>query len=151
MVDVLRIAAGNGLQDEGKIGHIGLSKVTPEDIDDARQEFTVAAVQNVLNITVLRPALKNYSDLDIAYVAYRPLDAVALAATWGVAEPSTGSSTAATTSPHPQHKPTATHRTPRDRCHGLDMTATRTTSPTASSPAPAPTRKSAPTRTGGHQ
>ncbi|MFJ7242152.1 aldo/keto reductase [Streptomyces olivaceus] len=38
------------LRDEGKIAHIGLSKIAPEDFGRARKEITVAAVQNVLNI-----------------------------------------------------------------------------------------------------
>ncbi|WP_371551564.1 aldo/keto reductase [Streptomyces sp. NBC_00554] len=76
------------LQDEGKIGHIGLSKVTPEDIRDAGKELTVAAVQNVLNMTdSFDPALELCQDLGIPYVAYRPLDAGVLASTRGVEEP----------------------------------------------------------------
>ncbi|MCX4862465.1 aldo/keto reductase [Streptomyces sp. NBC_00257] len=38
------------LQDEGKIGHIGLSKVTPESIRLAGKYISIAAVQNVLNL-----------------------------------------------------------------------------------------------------
>lgn len=68
------------LQDEGKIGHIGLSKVTPEDIRMAGKDITVAAVQNVLN-TVDRydPAVEYCRDHRIPYVAYRPLNAGDLA------------------------------------------------------------------------
>ncbi|MFK4184381.1 aldo/keto reductase [Streptomyces sparsogenes] len=68
------------LQDEGKIKHIGLSKVTPEDIRMAQRDITVAAVQNVLNTTDrYDPALELCRDLDIPYVPYRPLNAGTLA------------------------------------------------------------------------
>ncbi|MGF1236318.1 aldo/keto reductase [Streptomyces sp. 2-6] len=68
------------LQDEGKIGHIGLSKVTCEDITAAGQGITVAAVQNVLNTTDHSdPALILCQSLNIPYVAYRPFDAGLLA------------------------------------------------------------------------
>jgi aryl-alcohol dehydrogenase-like predicted oxidoreductase len=74
------------LQEEGKIGHIGLSKVTPQDIRDASKEFAVAAVQNVLNMTDCHdPTLAVCRDLGIPYVAYRPLGAGTLAKTPGVA------------------------------------------------------------------
>ncbi|MFF4517421.1 aldo/keto reductase [Streptomyces mirabilis] len=64
------------LKSEGKIGHIGLSKVTSEDIHLAGKYITVAAVQNVLNVRDhFDPALELCRDLGIPYVAYRPLDA----------------------------------------------------------------------------
>ncbi|MEU1484507.1 aldo/keto reductase [Streptomyces sp. NPDC005752] len=73
------------LQDEGKIGHIGLSKVTPEDIRLVSKGATVAAVQNVLNLSDRHdPALELCRDLRIPYVPYRPLDAGALAHSHGV-------------------------------------------------------------------
>ncbi|GAQ58039.1 aldo/keto reductase [Streptomyces acidiscabies] len=75
------------LQDEGKVGHIGLSKVTPDDIRDAGKHFEIAAVQNVLNvIDHYDPSLETCRELGIPYVAYRPLDAGALTKTRGVAE-----------------------------------------------------------------
>ncbi|MFD7504616.1 aldo/keto reductase [Streptomyces sp. NPDC059850] len=68
------------LRTEGKIGHIGLSKVTPDTIRDAAKCIRVAAVQNVLNMTDRHdPALELCHDLDIPYVLYRPLDAGNLA------------------------------------------------------------------------
>lgn len=68
------------MQDEGKIGHIGLSKVTPESIRLASKHISVAAVQNVLNlIDRYDPALELCRDLGIPYVPYRPLDAGNLA------------------------------------------------------------------------
>ncbi|MFD4933398.1 aldo/keto reductase [Streptomyces virginiae] len=76
------------LQDEGKIGYIGISKVSPEDIRLARKEVTVAAVQNVLNMTDRHdPALELCRDLNIPYVPYRPLDAGTLASARGVLTP----------------------------------------------------------------
>ncbi|MEU2585318.1 aldo/keto reductase [Streptomyces avermitilis] len=83
-----QIAVIQALQDEGKIGHIGLSKVTPEDIRLASKHVDVAAVQNVLNMTDrFDPALELCEELGIPYVAYRPLDAGTLAAARGVEEP----------------------------------------------------------------
>lgn len=68
------------LQDEGKIGHIGLSKVTPEDIRMASKDITVAAVQNALNTAERHdPAVEYCRDHLIPYVAYRPLNAGSLA------------------------------------------------------------------------
>ncbi|MEU1223871.1 aldo/keto reductase [Streptomyces microflavus] len=76
------------LQDEGKIGHIGLSKVTPEDMRRAGKEVTIAAVQNVLNMTDRHdPALELCRDLSIPYVPYRPLDAGTLTKAHGVFAP----------------------------------------------------------------
>ncbi|SFF75360.1 Predicted oxidoreductase [Actinacidiphila alni] len=69
------------LQDEGKIGHIGLSKVTTGTIVEARRHITVAAVQNVLNTAHPHdPVLDLTRALGIPYVPYRPLNAGALAA-----------------------------------------------------------------------
>ncbi|MGW9120140.1 aldo/keto reductase [Streptomyces sp. NPDC055663] len=68
------------MRDEGKIGHIGLSKVTAESIRLASKYISVAAVQNVLNlIDRYDPALELCRDLGIPYVPYRPLDAGNLA------------------------------------------------------------------------
>ncbi|MFJ2349599.1 aldo/keto reductase [Streptomyces antimycoticus] len=76
-----QIGTLQALKDEGKIGHIGLSKVTPEQIRTVTNEITVAAVQNVLNMSADRhdPALELCRDLSIPYVPYRPLDAGTLA------------------------------------------------------------------------
>ncbi|MFE4174520.1 aldo/keto reductase [Streptomyces sp. NPDC056909] len=64
------------LRDEGKIGHIGLSKIAPEDFHRMTKEITVAAVQNVLNIhDRYDPVLELCRDHGIPYVPYRPLDA----------------------------------------------------------------------------
>ncbi|QCX82251.1 Putative oxidoreductase YdbC (plasmid) [Streptomyces sp. YIM 121038] len=64
------------LQQEGKIAHIGLSKITPEMARLAAKEIPVAAVQNALNINDRHdPLLEVCRDHAIPYVAYRPLDA----------------------------------------------------------------------------
>ncbi|WP_251074949.1 aldo/keto reductase [Streptomyces sp. ISL-12] len=83
-----QIAVLHALQEEGKIGHIGLSKVTPEDIRYVLNYIPVAAVQNVLNTTDCDdPAVEMCRDLNIPYVAYRPLDAGILAQAHGPAAP----------------------------------------------------------------
>ncbi|MGW7090081.1 aldo/keto reductase [Streptomyces sp. NPDC054871] len=64
------------LQEEGKIGHVGLSKVTPEDFKLAQKQMPVAAVQNVLNMhDRYDPVVEQCRDHGIPYVPYRPLDA----------------------------------------------------------------------------
>ncbi|CAM5458836.1 Oxidoreductase OS=Streptomyces tendae OX=1932 GN=GUR47_00545 PE=4 SV=1 [Streptomyces tendae] len=81
-----KIAVLHALQDEGKIGHIGLSKVTPEDIRYVLKYRPVAAVQNVLNTTDCDdPAVEVCRDLNIPYVGYRPLGSGALAQAHGPA------------------------------------------------------------------
>ncbi|WP_327359646.1 aldo/keto reductase [Streptomyces sp. NBC_01304] len=80
-----QVAVLQALQQEGKIGHIGLSKVTPEDIRRVHKEQPVAAVQNALSIIDRDdPALELCRDLDIPYVPYRPLGAGSLAQSHGV-------------------------------------------------------------------
>ncbi|MEU1149342.1 aldo/keto reductase [Streptomyces sp. NPDC005863] len=65
-----------GLRDEGKIGSIGVSKVTPEDLLLAQKEVPIGAVQNVLNINDrYDPILELCLAQEIPYVPYRPLDA----------------------------------------------------------------------------
>ncbi|MFJ2774761.1 aldo/keto reductase [Streptomyces sp. NPDC087300] len=64
------------LQSEGKIGHIGLSKVSTADYQEASKDVAVAAVQNVLNIhDRYDPVQELCRDEGIPYVPYRPLDA----------------------------------------------------------------------------
>ncbi|MFG2964907.1 MULTISPECIES: aldo/keto reductase [unclassified Streptomyces] len=75
-----QLAVLDAMREEGKVGHIGLSKVTREEILRAGKYLTIAAVQNVLNIDApFDPAVQTCQDLDIPYVAYRPLDAGRLA------------------------------------------------------------------------
>ncbi|MFI5474562.1 aldo/keto reductase [Streptomyces cacaoi] len=83
-----QIAVLQALQEEGKIGHIGLSKVRPQDIRTVIKHQSVAAVQNVLNSTdSYDPAVELCGDLGIPYVAYRPLDAGTLARVYGPSGP----------------------------------------------------------------
>ncbi|MFF4926078.1 aldo/keto reductase [Kitasatospora sp. NPDC001261] len=64
------------LRTEGKIGAIGLSKVTPEQIREAAALVTVAAVQNCLNAAEPDdPALAYCLANGTPYVPYRPLNA----------------------------------------------------------------------------
>jgi aryl-alcohol dehydrogenase-like predicted oxidoreductase len=83
-----QIAVLQALQEEGKIGHLGLSKVTPDDIQRVHKHQPISAVQNVLNRTDhFDPAVAMCQDLGIPYVAYRPLDAGTLAQAHGPATP----------------------------------------------------------------
>lgn len=69
------------LRDEGKIGAVGLSKVTPEQIEEAGKVVPIAAVQNCLNVGEPDdPAVGYCRERGIPYVAYRPLNAGALTA-----------------------------------------------------------------------
>jgi len=62
------------LQHEGKIAGIGLSRVSVEEIDQARGAATIAAVQNPMNPAQGHdPALEHCRAVGIPYVAYRPL------------------------------------------------------------------------------
>ncbi|MEV6056918.1 aldo/keto reductase [Streptomyces sp. NPDC052107] len=71
-----QIAVMQAMQDEGKIGHIGLSKVTREDLGLVVKHRPIAAVQNVLNTNDrFDPVVELCRDMGIPYVAYRPLDA----------------------------------------------------------------------------
>ncbi|WP_031077851.1 aldo/keto reductase [Streptomyces sp. NRRL WC-3742] len=64
------------MRSEGKIGAIGLSKVTVEQIEEAAAVVPVAAVQNVLNVTEPDdPAVDHCRTRGIPYVPYRPLNA----------------------------------------------------------------------------
>jgi pyridoxine 4-dehydrogenase len=64
------------LQKEGKIAHIGLSKVTPGEIDEASTVIEVAAVQNKLNRNLPGDAdhtVAHCGTQGIPYVPYAPL------------------------------------------------------------------------------
>lgn len=83
-----QIAVMQAMKDEGKIGHLGLSKVTSEQISRVGKDLTIAAVQNVLNsIDRHDDAVELCQDLNIPYVAYRPLDAGTLARVNGPTAP----------------------------------------------------------------
>lgn len=72
--DQLGVLAAMG--DEGKIRHIGLSKVTVDQITAARQITDIAAVQNRFNISEGdRAVLDHCTATSIAFVPYAPLAA----------------------------------------------------------------------------
>ncbi|ANZ16588.1 aldo/keto reductase [Streptomyces noursei] len=70
------------LQDEGKIRHIGLSKVTVEELEQAREQITVASVQNLYNLTDRHnDEVVDYCEKHaIAFVAWLPIARGELAA-----------------------------------------------------------------------
>ncbi len=68
------------LQDDGKIGHIGLSSVGVEHIEEARKYANVAAVQNSYNISDrAHERVLDYCEREqIPFVAYYPLRTIRL-------------------------------------------------------------------------
>jgi pyridoxine 4-dehydrogenase len=70
------------LQDEGKIRHIGLSKVTVEELEAARKQIPVASVQNLYNVTDRRnEEMVDYCEKhSVAFVAWLPIARGVLAA-----------------------------------------------------------------------
>ncbi|WP_436528402.1 aldo/keto reductase [Actinoplanes sp. HUAS TT8] len=63
------------LQSAGKIRHIGLSKVTVDQLEQARAITDIAAVQNQHTVTSTDPVLGYCETNGLAYVAYKPFDA----------------------------------------------------------------------------
>lgn len=63
------------LQTEGKIRHLGLSKVTVEELQYARTLASIVAVQNRFTVRSHDPVLPYAAETGLAYVAYAPLDA----------------------------------------------------------------------------
>jgi len=63
------------LQSEGKIRHIGLSKVTVAELEQAREQITVASVQNLYNLTDRHndDVLDYCTKHAIAFVAWLPI------------------------------------------------------------------------------
>lgn len=67
-------------QARGKIRHIGISKVTRDQLREARQHATIAAVQNRCNLTTPdEEVLGECERTNTAYVPFAPLAAGALA------------------------------------------------------------------------
>jgi aryl-alcohol dehydrogenase-like predicted oxidoreductase len=76
-----QLGALRELQVEGKIAHIGISKVTVDDLGAASALVDVAAVQNVLNVDEPDdPVVAVCQQRGIPYVPYRPLNAGTLPA-----------------------------------------------------------------------
>lgn len=71
------------LQDEGKVRHVGLSEVSVEELDAARNIVDVATVQNRYNLTDRgsESVLDRCTDLDIGFIPWFPI------ATGELAEP----------------------------------------------------------------
>jgi len=65
------------MREEGKIRHIGLSKVTVAQVEQARKIAPIAAVQNLFNLAVdgNRDVLDYCTENRIAFVPYAPLAA----------------------------------------------------------------------------
>ncbi len=68
------------LQQEGKIRHLGLSKVTVEQIEQGQQFARIAAIQNRCNLETGTDSVLTYCEtLGIAYIPFAPLAAGKLA------------------------------------------------------------------------
>ncbi len=74
------------LQDAGKIRHLGLSEVTVEEIEAARQVFDVVSVQNLYNLTNRQsePQLEYCEANGIAFIPWFPVASGGLARPGGV-------------------------------------------------------------------
>ncbi|MDN3353795.1 aldo/keto reductase [Actinomadura sp. DC4] len=70
-----QIGALKTLQDEGKIGHIGLSEVTVDELERARAITDIASVQNMYNMgdRSAEPLLEHAERAGIAFIPYFPL------------------------------------------------------------------------------
>jgi pyridoxine 4-dehydrogenase len=69
------------LQQEGKIGHIGLSEVTVDQIEQARAVTPIVAVQNLYNLSErgYEPVLEHCERAGIAFIPWFPIGSGALA------------------------------------------------------------------------
>jgi len=63
------------LRQEGKIRHLGLSKVTIDQIEQARRHTAIAAVQNQHSVDIDDPALAYAEQHGLVYVAHQPFRA----------------------------------------------------------------------------
>ena len=82
------ISAIKDLQDEGKIRHVGVSNVSVEQLETAREIVEVVSVQNRFNLTDRRSqdVLERCEELGIAFLAYAPIGAGELAEPGGPAD-----------------------------------------------------------------
>jgi aryl-alcohol dehydrogenase-like predicted oxidoreductase len=76
-----QLGALKDLQNEGKIRHLGLSEVTVEQLDEARQHVAIVSVQNRYNLIERRAEalLDHCETTGIAFIPWAPLDAAGLA------------------------------------------------------------------------
>jgi aryl-alcohol dehydrogenase-like predicted oxidoreductase len=74
-----QVGALRELQREGKIGHIGLSEVTPAQLAEARRTAEIASVQNRYNLLDRdhEPVLEACEAAGIAFLPWRPVAAAA--------------------------------------------------------------------------
>lgn len=75
------LGAMKDFQAEGKVRHIGLSEVTPEEIERARKVADIASVQNLYNFSNRGhdPALEYCEQHNIAFIPWFPIAAGRLA------------------------------------------------------------------------
>ena len=71
------LGALKDLQQAGKIRHIGLSEVTPEEIERAQKVVPIVSVQNKFNLTERKsePTLEFCTANNIAFIPWYPLNA----------------------------------------------------------------------------
>jgi aryl-alcohol dehydrogenase-like predicted oxidoreductase len=73
-----QLGALSGLQDEGKVRHIGLSEVTVEQLDEARSLARIASVQNRYNLADRghEAVLERCVEHGIAFLPWQPIASV---------------------------------------------------------------------------
>ncbi|UIO98713.1 aldo/keto reductase [Halobaculum sp. CBA1158] len=71
------VAAFAELKDEGHVRHVGLSNVTVEQLDEAREQVSIASVQNQYNVANREDeaVLRACEDAGIAFIPWYPLAA----------------------------------------------------------------------------
>jgi aryl-alcohol dehydrogenase-like predicted oxidoreductase len=79
------LGAMKEFQAEGKIRHIGLSEVTPEEIEQARKIAPIVSVQNLYNLSdrTHEPALQSCEKNNLGFIPWFPVAAGKLARTGG--------------------------------------------------------------------
>lgn len=79
------LGAMKEFQAEGKIRHIGLSEVTPEEIEKARKIAPIVSVQNLYNLSDRKhePTLKTCEKNNLGFIPWFPVAAGKLARTGG--------------------------------------------------------------------
>jgi aryl-alcohol dehydrogenase-like predicted oxidoreductase len=79
------LGALKDMQTEGKIRHIGLSEVTPQEVERARKTVDVVSVQNLYNLTDRKhdPVLRYCEEHRLAFIPWFPVAAGKLAAPGG--------------------------------------------------------------------
>jgi pyridoxine 4-dehydrogenase len=79
------LGAMKEFQAEGKIRHIGLSEVTPQEIEQARKIAPIVSVQNLYNLSDRKhePTLKSSEKNNLGFIPWFPVAAGKLARTGG--------------------------------------------------------------------